>query len=131
MSHKLYGNLKTINGIENVVCGFAICEDKNPDPNLYTELEGVEPVPEPKLYVGRQWDAGTNTFSEEYYLPVYKTDIQTDIPPAKEKVKSWTEAYDMAVELGSSAEVVADLLAKKDEAVTELQALLIKWQEAE
>ena len=37
----------------------------------------------------------------------------------------------MAVELGSSAEVVADLLAKKDEAVTELQALLVKWQEAE
>lgn len=133
MSHKFFAHLKTIDGVENVVCGFAICDEscKNPNPDLYTELEVEEPVPDHKLYVGRQWDAGTKTFSEDYYLPVYKTDIQTDIPPAKEKVKSWTEAYDMAVELGSSAEVVADLLAKKNEAVSELQALLVKWQEAE
>ena len=124
---KAFGRLKTIGGEENIVAGCVICEE-NPDPSSYTELVGVEPKLE---IVGKKYDASSQSVSEESFLPVYKGQIESQLPSAKEKVKSWTEAYDMAVELGSSAEVVADLLAKKNEAVSELQALLVKWQEAE
>ena len=133
MSHKFYAHLKTINGTENVVCGFTICDQscKNPDPNLYTELEVDEPEPDHKLYAGKQWDSETKTFSEENFLTVYKPQVEADIQPATDEFNKWKEIHAAAVENGLSDAIIENLVAKKNEASEKLGDILNQWDAAE
>ena len=133
MSHKFYAHLKTVNGVDNVVCGFAICDEscKNPNPSLYTELEVGEPEPDHKLYAGKQWNFETKTFSEESFLPVYKTEVEVEIKPATDEFNKWKDIHATAVENGMPDAVLEGLVAKKDEASEKLQDILNQWDDAE